>query len=93
MSKTKDFVYDESARGIEDEIAEIWKDVPVEAFDNVVSDPVQERRDLIAIRDAAIELAALLSGGQVYCIDPFYGVELSRLKAMIDAQQYPDTHN
>ena len=78
-----DQYYEESAPAIEDVIQDLAKDVPQAELDKIVSDPEQERRDLIAIRDAAIMLVARLSS------DMHYTVEWLTLKVAIDAQQYP----
>ena len=60
MSETKGREFDESVPTIEDVLADLGKDIPEEEWTNVVSDPEQERKDLIEIRDAAIKLAARL---------------------------------
>lgn len=97
MNETNGQEFDESAPAIKDAIIDLSKDVPEAAFVNVVADPEQERRDLIAVRDAAIVLVDRLDERErdirksAYGFDPAidYEVELDKLKAKINAQHYP----
>lgn len=78
--------FDESAPVIEDVIADLAKDVPEEELDNIVSDPEQERHDLIAIRDAVIELIKRIGRGEFAGCHPR---AFDEVKGAIDAQHYP----
>lgn len=78
--------FDESAPDIADQIAEIFSDVPQAELDKIVSDPEQERRDLIAIRDAAV---GLFRGARRPFLPWMDQLALDNLEKKLDAQHYP----